>query len=204
LGEHALSVFAGVMSAEAALSLVVYRARLSLEPGESMLENLRRTAKRINYSTPKAKWISTATGTQIGADEIDSDYWIENTGSAVKLEQAMQLSIAEGCTILIEIGPQSPRSALMMEGCDALWLPSLGPAEDWTTLLESLAQLYVHGVDIDWVGFDKPYQRSKVQLPKYPFQRKRHWLDALNPQGTERRSDRTLHPLLGGMLSHQE
>ena len=29
---------------------------------------------------------------------------------------------------------------------------------------------------IDWKGFDAPYQRKKVVLPTYPFQRKRYWV----------------------------
>ena len=48
---------------------------------------------------------------------------------------------------------------------------------DWQQVLESLAELYVHGVEVDWVGFDRPYSRRKVELPTYPFQRQRYWIE---------------------------
>jgi acyl transferase domain-containing protein len=38
--------------------------------------------------------------------------------------------------------------------------------------------LYVRGLAVDWVGFAKEYKWRKVQLPTYPFQRQRFWVDA--------------------------
>jgi len=43
--------------------------------------------------------------------------------------------------------------------------------------LSSLAQLYVRGVKVNWLGFDKNYNHHKVVLPTYPFQRERYWLE---------------------------
>ena len=60
----------------------------------------------------------------------------------------------------------------------SLWLPSLRPGQDdWQQLLDSLAQLYVRGVPVNWTGFDQNYPRRKVELPTYPFQRQRYWPD---------------------------
>ncbi len=53
----------------------------------------------------------------------------------------------------------------------------------WKDLLQTLAQLYLNGIQIDWKAFDKPYNRKKVSLPTYPFQRERYWVEALNTQG---------------------
>ena len=47
--------------------------------------------------------------------------------------------------------------------------------DDWQTLLDSLAELYVRGAKIDWAGFDRDYPRRKTELPTYPFQRRRYW-----------------------------
>jgi malonyl CoA-acyl carrier protein transacylase len=59
-----------------------------------------------------------------------------------------------------------------------VWLPSLRPGcEDWQQMLESLAQLYVRGVSVDWMGFDRDYARRRVVLPTYPFVRQRCWLE---------------------------
>ncbi len=58
------------------------------------------------------------------------------------------------------------------------WLPSLRENQtDWQQMLQSLAELYVRGVQVDWLGFDRDYARKKVVLPTYPFQRQRYWME---------------------------
>ena len=58
------------------------------------------------------------------------------------------------------------------------WLYSLqASSEDWNVILSSLAELYLAGWELDWSGFDRPYQRSWVDLPGYPFQRQPFWFD---------------------------
>ena len=47
----------------------------------------------------------------------------------------------------------------------------------WETLLTQLATLYVKGAAIDWRAFDGDYERRRVSLPTYPFERARCWLD---------------------------
>ncbi|MEB3340709.1 alpha/beta fold hydrolase, partial [Okeania sp.] len=49
---------------------------------------------------------------------------------------------------------------------------------EWQQILSSLAELYVRGAKIDWSGFDRDYQRQKVSLPTYPFQRQRYWIES--------------------------
>ena len=59
------------------------------------------------------------------------------------------------------------------------WLGSLGKrGEDWRVLLSSLGRLYRRGYEIDWDGFNRPYQRRRVSLPTYPFEPRRFWLDS--------------------------
>ena len=58
------------------------------------------------------------------------------------------------------------------------WLPSLRKGKaDWQCMLDSLGALYTQGVGVNWVGFDRDYQRHKLSLPTSPFERKRYWLD---------------------------
>ncbi len=53
----------------------------------------------------------------------------------------------------------------------------------WKDLLQTLAQLYLNGIQIDWKAFDKLYNRKKVSLPTYPFQRERYWVEGLKAPG---------------------
>ena len=52
-------------------------------------------------------------------------------------------------------------------------------------MLETLGKLYIHGVEIDWEGFDRDYDRVKVALPTYPFQRNHYRVEpqAIVPGG---------------------
>ena len=85
----------------------------------------------------------------------------------------MQTLADAGCKVFLEIGP-NPVLLGLGRGCiepdGALWLASMRSGrDDWAELLASLSQLYVHGVDVDWAGFDRDYPRHKVSLPTYPF-----------------------------------
>ncbi len=87
---------------------------------------------------------------------------------------------AQGYTLCVEISPH-PTRLEMAERCvpeaGGVWLPSLRRGrDDWQQMLESLGALYVHGVEVNWLGFDHDYPRRRLALPTYPFQRQRFWL----------------------------
>ncbi len=63
-----------------------------------------------------------------------------------------------------------------------MYLPSLRKSQpDWQQMLTSLGELYGRGVTIDWQAFHQPYERRKVVLPTYPFQRERYWVKTPMP-----------------------
>jgi phthiocerol/phenolphthiocerol synthesis type-I polyketide synthase E len=45
-------------------------------------------------------------------------------------------------------------------------------------LANTVAELYVRGLSIDWKVWHRPHNARKVSLPTYPFQRRRCWLEA--------------------------
>ena len=44
-------------------------------------------------------------------------------------------------------------------------------------LLETLGQLWLAGVEIDWPRFHAGEPRRRVALPTYPFERRRYWIE---------------------------
>src|SRR5207244_3147324 len=58
----------------------------------------------------------------------------------------------------------------------------------------------------DWQGFDRGYNRSKVTLPAYPFQRHRYWVEESGvetprrPASSNAASNYDAHPLVGRRL----
>ncbi|WP_293122317.1 SDR family NAD(P)-dependent oxidoreductase [Moorena sp. SIO4G3] len=60
--------------------------------------------------------------------------------------------------------------------------------------------MYVKGAKIDWSGFDSDYNRQKVALPTYPFQRERYWVETQKTQLLNWSKTQNQHPLLGEKL----
>jgi acyl transferase domain-containing protein len=85
-------------------------------------------------------------------------------------------------SIFLEVGP-IPGQTWMRGGhlpreSTQCYLPTLNPGdEDWLVILNSLAELYIRGRDVDWMAFDRDYPRRRVPLPTYPFERQRYWID---------------------------
>ncbi|MGB5711648.1 MAG: SDR family NAD(P)-dependent oxidoreductase, partial [Waterburya sp.] len=162
------------------------------------------------------KLISNLTGNQVTPEIATAQYWCRHILMPVNFARSMETLASLGYEAMIEIGAK-PTLLSMGRHCladlekeqDMQWLPSLRPKRsDWQQLLESLAQLYVSGVEIDWSGFDGDYPRHRIPLPTYPFQRQRYWFaeGASNPQSIPLRSPSTrfsdrLHPLLGQRLN---
>jgi len=55
-------------------------------------------------------------------------------------------------------------------------LALLGVDGGWRDPLHALGQLHTKGWRVNWQNFDHGYNRRKLLLPTYPFQRKRYWL----------------------------
>ncbi len=55
-------------------------------------------------------------------------------------------------------------------------------------MLESLASLYVGGINPNWKAFEQSYSHRRMALPTYPFQRQRYWLQQ-EPQSRGKRVD---------------
>ena len=152
---------------------------------EPMLAEFEVVASQITYNQPQIPLISNLTGTTADESITTASYWVNHVRQPVKFAQSMETLHQLGYDVFLEIGPK-PILLGMVRQClpedVGVWLPSLRPGqEDWQQMLHSLAQLYVRGVKVDWLGFDRDYSPSKVVLPTYPFQRQRYWVKSTQP-----------------------
>ncbi|MEX0612365.1 MAG: SDR family NAD(P)-dependent oxidoreductase, partial [Pirellulales bacterium] len=152
------------------------------------------------------------------ADAPTARYWRDHLRNTVQFAEGMARIAEFEPAMIIEIGPTASllgmgrRCAPKLE---AAWLPSLREGQDdWQVIAASAGEYYVRGGQIDWRGWDRPWQRQRLLLPTYPFQRSRHWYQ-LDPsrrrvfgQDGEAASAAGLafgaklaHPLLGAALS---
>ncbi|OAD24132.1 beta-ketoacyl synthase [Candidatus Thiomargarita nelsonii] len=148
---------------------------------EPMLSDFETIARKITFSPPKIDLISNLTGELATADITTPEYWCRHIRQPVRLATSLKTLYQQDDDVFVEIGPRPALLGLARQCLPedvGVWLPSLWQGtDDWQQILQSLGTLYVRGTPIDWSGFDGDYQRHRVVLPTYPFQRQRYWLD---------------------------
>ena len=171
---------------------------------EPALSGLARLAGQVNFATPSLGLVSSLSGQLETAGLSVPDYWTRHARQPVCFAKGMQTLYQEGCQVFIEIGPQ-PVLLAMGQRClpdgEGSWLPSLRAGRpEWEVILDSLSRLYEGGARIDWEGFDHEYVRRKVDLPTYPFQRQRYWMETPG----RKQGIAPLHPLIDRMIRSPE
>jgi len=149
---------------------------------EPIRADFAKIARQVSFASPRITFVSNVTG-QVATDEVTTpEYWCNHICQPVRFAAGMESMDQQGADVFLEVGAQ-PTLLAMGRYClpehQGAWLPSLRPQQDdWQQLLSSLAELYVKGIDIDWIGFDRNYNRHRQVLPTYPFQRQSYWIDA--------------------------
>jgi acyl transferase domain-containing protein len=178
---------------------------------EPMLAPFEEIAAKVEYRAPGIELISNVTGQLVKNNEVcKASYWRQHLREPVRFASGMKTLHEKGYELFLEIGP-SPTLLAMGRRCfpegAAVWLPSLRKGRgDWKQILESLGELYVRGVDIDWSGFYQNYPYRRISLPTYPFERKRYWIEKTHEDKSktmpthEPDLNRVVHPLLGQRL----
>ncbi|WFB10705.1 SDR family NAD(P)-dependent oxidoreductase [Streptomyces sp. LX-29] len=127
----------------------------------------------------------------------------------VDLQRTVRALLGRGHTVFIEISPEPTvveTIAGVVRDADrrALAVGTLRRADGGPDrFLRSLAELYAAGVPVDWSAvFGPAAGAADVELPTYPFQRRRYWLDDTLPSGDLAASGLRAadHPLLSAAV----
>ncbi|MFD8283118.1 SDR family NAD(P)-dependent oxidoreductase [Streptomyces solisilvae] len=147
---------------------------------DPILDELTAAARTVTHRTPRIPLISNLTGGEIRTTaEMSDDYWSRHARGTVRYRQGAQ-HLAD-VDHLVEIGP-APTLLQLTRGClpgasVKCWLPSLHPKHQAPRqLLMSAAALHTHGLPLDWEAVHRERRPSKVSLPGYPYERRRHWI----------------------------
>ncbi|MBF0377034.1 MAG: aminotransferase class I/II-fold pyridoxal phosphate-dependent enzyme [Desulfamplus sp.] len=148
---------------------------------DCVLDQFEDEVKKLSLSEPKMLFISSMTGKAVSSELTQPQYWRKHLRNQVRFGDGLNSLKQEGFEIFIEIGPKPILLGILKQNLPdyGLSLPSLQPPfSDKQTLLQSMAELYVRGVPLDWSkieGFRKSKLR-RITLPNYPFQRESYWL----------------------------
>ncbi len=154
---------------------------------EPALEPFIKKVKKIKLNAPQIPFISNVTGTWITVEQAtDANYWAQHLRQTVQFSAGISTLLEEPNRILLEVGPGRTLSALFKQHSQQqtrqVALPCLRhPKEqnsDIAFILNTLGQLWLKGVDINWSGFYARERRHRVPLPTYPFERQRYWIES--------------------------
>ena len=134
----------------------------------------------IVCSKPAIKMISSVTGKLEEKGTFENKvYWMEHLEKTVHFMQTIQEAEKLGVTTFIEIGGNATLCGLAgqcVQNEQAVFVPSLRKSVgDYKQFLESLKLLYLKGIKMDWNTFYENYNKEKIVLPNYPFERKTFW-----------------------------
>ncbi|MGK3959521.1 SDR family NAD(P)-dependent oxidoreductase [Sorangium sp. So ce118] len=157
---------------------------------EPMLASFTAIVARARPSAPKIPIASNVTGTWLSAaDAQDPGYWARHVREPVRFMAGLGEVLADPTRALLEVGPGRVLATLAKQhparGARRVMLSSIRHVHhrqsDIGFLLETLGQLWLSGVRLDWSGFYTHEPRRRVSLPTYPFERKRYWIDPPAP-----------------------
>ncbi|CAO5171332.1 Acyl transferase domain-containing protein/thioesterase domain-containing protein [Frankia sp. AiPs1] len=146
----------------------------------------------VSVPTP---FYSTVDGERIDTASLDASYWLRNTRQTVEFERAVRALLADGHRTFVEIGPHPVLTAAIQQtaldaGLDLAGVAGAGPdavvtvasgrrgAGGLDQFLLGMAAAHVHGVPVDWTAAFTGTGARLVDLPTYPFRRRRFWLEA--------------------------
>ena len=161
----------------------------ALAPFTALLE-------RIALAPPRIPYASNLTGTWITNEQATSPaYYAKHLRHAVRFEDGVRTLAENPALLLLEVGPGTAltslaRLGLGKEGAGRAVASLPHPRErrpDGEAVLEAAGRLWLAGVAVDWRKVHAGEERRRVPLPTYPFERTRHFVEALAPPGA--RSD---------------
>ncbi|WP_371483525.1 type I polyketide synthase [Kitasatospora sp. NBC_00315] len=134
---------------------------------------------------------STVTGEPVDGTELDAAYWYRNLREPVRFRDATRALARDGHTVFVEASPHPAVAVAVQEtlddlgAADSLVVGSLRRGEGGLRrFLESAAELFVSGVRVDWTAVLGGAARAaghRADLPTYPFEGQRFWLDVTEP-----------------------
>jgi amino acid adenylation domain-containing protein len=154
---------------------------------EPILEAFGAELRRVTLNPPARRFLSNLTGDWITeAEATDPDYWVRHLRSTVRFSEGVSRLLEDPERIFLEIGPGQVLSTLTRQnarrgaGHDVI-ATLRHPQEtgsDSDFLFKALGRFWLAGGNVDAAALGAG-RRVRAPLPTYPFERTRHWIEAI-------------------------
>jgi polyketide synthase 12 len=168
-----------------------------IEPLEAQL---RRSLAAASPSAATVPFYSSLSGGLLDTASLTGDYWYENLRCQVDFQSAVQAALNDGFDTFVEISPhpvlvpaieqisEDARTSVVATGT---LRRNEGGARRF---LQGASAVHCAGVAINWDRCFDGITPATVDLPTYPFFRKRYWVDP--PRRASHVDGRLVHPML--------
>ncbi len=158
---------------------------------EPVLDEFESYAARLQFAVPTLPLVCNRTGTVLTAETpLDAQYWRRHSRQPVQFAESVRTVAALGCSVLMEIGPQPVLTGAAVQ----VWPEHLAAPRaivslrkgvgDRRQIAEALATAYVSGHRPNFAALQHQPGR-RLELPTYPFQRRRFWPKTSSITGIE-------------------
>ncbi|MEU1963370.1 SDR family NAD(P)-dependent oxidoreductase [Nocardia sp. NPDC019304] len=151
---------------------------------DPILDDLRDALAQLAPRDAKLTTYSTVTAAEIAGTDWDADYWCRNVREPVRFADAIGALVDAGHRVFLEVGPHpvlsgNIREMLIHRGVIGAAVTTLSrDLRDRNNVLRAVADLYVAGsLDGSAVPGRPDSVVGHLDLPAYPWQRKRVWHD---------------------------
>ena len=154
---------------------------------DPMLDAFRKYMQGVRLKPFEIPYLSNVSGTWItAAQATDPAYWVTHLRQTVKFSDCLAELFREPGRVLVEVGPGQALASLARLHPDKnakVFSSVRHPQEkvsDVHFLLNTLGQVWISGVPVDWSALHSGESVQRVPLPTYPFERQRFWIDPDN------------------------
>ncbi|MDH6222933.1 type I polyketide synthase, partial [Streptomyces pseudovenezuelae] len=179
---------------------------------EAVEEILGEAFADVRAQAPLIPFYSTVTGEWVReAGVLDGGYWYRNLRGQVRFGPAVADLLAGGYTVFVESSAhpvlvQPVNEIVDQADIEAVVTGSLRRDEGGLRrLLTSMAEVFVHGVAVDWTGVLPAGAAGHVDLPTYAFDRRHYWIQAAPAADVASLGQATAdHPLIGAIVGRPD
>ncbi|MGH3644787.1 MAG: SDR family NAD(P)-dependent oxidoreductase, partial [Mycobacterium sp.] len=148
---------------------------------DPVLDEFEAYAAQLQFAVPTLPLICNRTGAVLTAQTpLDAQYWRRHSRQPVQFAESVRTVAWLGCSVLMELGPQPVLTGTAVQ----VWPEHLAAPRaivslrkgvgDRRQIADALAAAYVGGHRPDFGALQRQPGR-RLELPTYPFQRRRFW-----------------------------